>query len=146
MSDTPFLDIAEWDGPQGSPWLIVNKAMRQLEGFSLRTSVKDRDLTAPAPSCADGDRYLVATGGSGLWAGADGQVAIALGANAINGWAFVEVEHVDTQIWVEDENRSIRWLSSGVWQAGTTVFVDLTGAPDGGTLRYDLSNGNFYVA
>lgn len=143
---SPFLGLIEWAGPQEAPWEIQNANTRALEGFALHTSVKSRVLTAPPVSCNDGDRYLVAAGGSGLWNGQDGKVAIAVGANASNGWLFANVEHTDTQIFIEAENKTLRRLSSGAWAEGTFVFVDLTGAADGGTLRYDLSNGVFYVA
>ena len=95
---TPVIGAPEWAAAQASPWTQVNNTFRLLEGFSLRTSVLDRDLTAPPGSCADGARYLVKATATGSWAGHDGEVAIAVGANASNGWYFVSVERAGCQI------------------------------------------------
>ncbi len=52
-----------------------NEALRILDGL-VQLSVLDRDLTAPPGSPADGDRYIVASGGTGDWAGWDLNVAL----------------------------------------------------------------------
>ena len=46
-----------------------------LDGL-VQLSVLDRDLTAPPGSPADGDRYIVASGATGDWAGWDLNVAL----------------------------------------------------------------------
>ncbi|WP_417691556.1 DUF2793 domain-containing protein [Roseibium sp.] len=50
-----------------------NEALARLDALA-HLVLLDRDLTAP-PAASDGDSYLVATGGSGDWAGQDGNIA-----------------------------------------------------------------------
>ncbi|QIE42068.1 DUF2793 domain-containing protein [Rhodobacteraceae bacterium SC52] len=52
-----------------------NVALRILDGL-VQLSVLDRDLTAPPGSSADGDRYIVASGATGDWAGWELNVAV----------------------------------------------------------------------
>ena len=47
-----------------------NEAVRLLDAV-VQLSVLDRDLTAPPALPADGDRYIVASGATGLWVGWD---------------------------------------------------------------------------
>ena len=76
MSDTtsnlllPYILAA-----QAQKHVTHNEALRLLDGL-VQLSVLDRDLTAPPGSPADGDRYIVASGGSGDWAGWDLNVAL----------------------------------------------------------------------
>lgn len=65
----PFIMAA-----QAQKHVTHNEALRVLDGV-VQLSVKDRDLTAPPPSPADGDRYIVASGATGAWAGWDLNVA-----------------------------------------------------------------------
>lgn len=93
-------------------------------GAIIRLTVKDKDLTAPAGSEAEGDVLLVATGGSGSFLSKDGQIAIRKGA----GWLFVEPKE-GWEAWVQDENckytfNGSSWvkgpgLSLGTWTACT---------------------------
>ncbi|MBW6496555.1 MAG: DUF2793 domain-containing protein, partial [Burkholderiaceae bacterium] len=59
---------------QAQKHVTHNEALRLLDAM-VQLSVLDRDLTAPPASPADGDRYLVASGATGLWAGWDLNVA-----------------------------------------------------------------------
>ncbi|MBC7165718.1 MAG: DUF2793 domain-containing protein [Roseovarius sp.] len=76
MSDTtthlllPYILAA-----QAQKHVTHNEALRILDGL-VQLSVKDRDLTAPPASPADGDRYIVASGATGDWAGWDLNVAL----------------------------------------------------------------------
>lgn len=108
----PITGGPEWAASQASPWVTVNEAMRYLDAFASRSIIQDRNLTAPPGSCADGDRYLIAATATGLWAGQDGKLAIALGANAANGWLFVTVAVEGTELWVRDEDLLIRYDGS----------------------------------
>ncbi|MDZ4138568.1 MAG: DUF2793 domain-containing protein [Erythrobacter sp.] len=60
---------------QAQKHVTHNEALRLLDGL-VQLSVLDRDLTAPPASPADGDRYIVASGATGLWAGWDLNVAL----------------------------------------------------------------------
>ncbi len=76
MSDTttnlllPYILAA-----QAQKHVTHNEALRILDGL-VQLSVEDRDLTAPPGSPADGDRYIVASGATGDWAGWDLNVAL----------------------------------------------------------------------
>ena len=60
---------------QAQKHVTHNEALRLLDGL-VQLSILDRDLTAPPGSPADGDRYIVASGGTGDWAGWDLNVAL----------------------------------------------------------------------
>ena len=60
---------------QAQKHVTHNEALRILDGL-VQLSVLDRDLTAPPASPADGDRYIVASGATGDWAGWDLNVAL----------------------------------------------------------------------
>ena len=60
---------------QAQKHVTHNEALRILDGL-VQLSVLDRDLTAPPGSPADGDRYIVASGATGDWAGWDLNVAL----------------------------------------------------------------------
>lgn len=77
-------------------------------------SVIDRDLTAPPVSPADGDRYIVATGGTGDWAGHDGEVAIYR-----SGWVFAAPRH-GWLCYIQDEQVLSVYRPAG-WSAGVAI-------------------------
>lgn len=153
MGTTPQTGAPEWEHAQASPWLTANKARRTFDAFALRTSVIDRDLTAPPATCSDGARYLVAATATGDWATHDGQLAIAFGTNASNGWVFATAANEGVQIWVEDEETQIEYVN-GQWVLspdqirffGDLADVDLTGLNDGDQVYYDASNMQWYPA
>ena len=60
---------------QAQKHVTHNEALRILDGL-VQLSVLDRDLAAPPASPADGDRYIVASGATGDWAGWDMNVAL----------------------------------------------------------------------
>ena len=150
---TPQTSAPEWTGALATPWTDDTVARRIFDAFSMRTTVKDRNLTEPPLTCSDGDRYLVASPAAGAWVLRDGNLAIAVGANAIGGWIFVPIEREGMQVWVEDEAAEINYRS-GMWQTSAAnarrlqdlTDVDLTGLGDGMVLKYDASNGFFTPA
>lgn len=118
MSDTPA-GLPEWEALQASPWLIHNKALRMAESMAWRGIIEDRDLTSPPGSCGDGAAYLAA-GNGGAWNGHNGELAIALGNNASNGWAFRAVAVHGSLIYVRDEMIEIRHNGSA-WVSAATI-------------------------
>jgi hypothetical protein len=113
MSDTttnlllPYILAA-----QAQKHVTHNEALRILDGL-VQLSVKDRDLTAPPASPADGDRYIVASGATGDWAGWDLNVALWTDGAWLRlpprtGW----------RVWVEDEGLLLAFDGAG-W-IGTT--------------------------
>ncbi|WP_075223169.1 DUF2793 domain-containing protein [Acuticoccus yangtzensis] len=98
MSDTsthlllPYLQAA-----QAQKNVTHNEALRLLDGL-VQLSVLDRDLADPPSSPSDGDRYIVASGGSGAWSGWDLNVAY-----YVDGAWMRLVPRAGWRTWVEDE-------------------------------------------
>lgn len=97
---------------QAQKHITHNEALRLLDGL-VQLSVLDRDLTASPGSPADGDRYIVASGATGAWAGWDLNVALWTDGAWLRlppraGW----------RAWVEDEGLLLVYDGS-VW-IGTT--------------------------
>lgn len=127
----------EWAGPQATPWTGVNDAHRRLDALASRAIVVDRDLTAPPVSCADGANYLVAAAATGLWDTRDGQLATAVGDDAVNGWLFQSVNVQGYRLSVQDEAVELEydgaaWVDvttgggAGAWGAITGTLADQT--------------------
>ena len=102
--------------PNGSPELTVgqaskeetvNEQVRRTERGANHYLVVDKDLSTPPGSCADGATYIVASSPTGAWVGHAGDLAVAVGTNAANGWYFRDPEEGITA-WVQDENATYR--------------------------------------
>jgi len=113
MSDTtsnlllPYILAA-----QAQKHVTHNEALRLLDGL-VQLSVLDRDLTAPPGSPADGDRYIVASGGTADWAGWDLNVAL------FTDGAWLRLPpRTGWRAWVEDEGLLLVYDGAG-W-IGTT--------------------------
>ncbi|MCJ2090852.1 DUF2793 domain-containing protein [Methylobacterium sp. E-005] len=76
MSDsTPHLGLPLIAASQAQKHVTHNEALGLLDAL-VQLACLDKDLTAPPPSPAEGDRYLViASNPGGAWAGLAGQVA-----------------------------------------------------------------------
>ena len=83
---------------QAQKHVIHNEAIRMLDAI-VHLSVRDRDLSTPPASPAEGDRYLVAASSSGDWTGESGKLA----AFQDGAWAFLAAQ-TGWRIWVEDES------------------------------------------
>jgi hypothetical protein len=59
---------------QAQKHVTHNEALRLL-GAMVQLAVLDRTRTTPPASPADGDRHIVASGASGVWAGWDLNIA-----------------------------------------------------------------------
>lgn len=148
MADLPHTGQGEWESSQSSPWLTVNKVLRVHDAFAVRVNAVTRTLNTPPVVADDGAAYYIAAGGTGLWAGNDGGIAVAMGDDAANGWAIVPADLIASEgntVFLADEGIVMRRQNDS-WLEGTEIIVDLTGATDGGPLRYDASNGVVYVA
>lgn len=150
---TPNVGAPEWASEQASPWVQHNKAIRIFDAFAAYAPIEDRDLNSPPASCNDGARYLVAASPSGDWAAHEGEMAIAVGTNAANGWYFATVETEGVELYVRDEDLKIRFTGTDWTQLADSIDsiddltdVDLTGLADGYVLKWDQSNGFFYPA
>jgi hypothetical protein len=74
MSETVHLALPYIAAAQAQKHVTHNEALRILDALVM-LAVKDRDLSAPPGSPADGDRYLVNPAGTGAFAGKDNQIA-----------------------------------------------------------------------
>lgn len=93
-------------------------------------AIKDRNLTAPPASPSEGDRYLVAAGGSGDWTGQDGNLAMYYEKTWTfltpkEGWAF----------WVDDENTQIVY-DGAAW---TAAYVPSIGGTFTGGIAFETA-------
>lgn len=135
---TPIVAATEWGAAQASPWTAHNESLRRLEAAGRRAIIVDRDLTAPPGTCADGACYIVGGSATGLWSGEDGKMAIAVGANAANGWLFVTVAAEGFEIYVQDENRAFRHDGSA-WVGADPYDIPMSyagGPPDADEIMY----------
>jgi hypothetical protein len=73
MSTSARLKLPFIASSQAQKEVTHNEALARLDALAHLT-ILDRDLADP-PAATDGDSYLVAAGGTGNWAGQDGQIA-----------------------------------------------------------------------
>ena len=86
-----------------------NEALRLLDAV-VHLSVLDRDLTAPPATPADGDRYIVASGATGLWAGWDLNVT-----TWVDGVWMRLVQRPGWLAWIADEASVAVWTGP-IWK------------------------------
>ncbi|MCZ0811367.1 MAG: DUF2793 domain-containing protein [Pseudomonadota bacterium] len=110
MSDTsPNLSMPYILPSQAQKHVTHNEALRILDTLA-QLSVLAADLSVPPDSPAEGDRYIIADGASGAWAGHEGAVASFFGAEwifheAAPGWlahdrAAGQILHFDGSGWL----------------------------------------------
>jgi hypothetical protein len=110
MSDTTtHLGLPYLLAAQAQKHVTHNEALRLLDAM-VQLSVLDRTRTAPPASPADGDRHLVASGATGLWAGWDLNVAF-----WIDGAWIRLVPRTGWLVWVAAEGRLLVWTGSA-WE------------------------------
>lgn len=81
----------------------------------VHLSVKDRDLTAPPGSPANGDTYIVGASATGAWATHDGKVAVWDGS----AWVFY-TPRIGWVTYIEDEEKLSAFKAAG-WSAGVAI-------------------------
>ncbi|MEJ8573112.1 DUF2793 domain-containing protein [Microbaculum marinum] len=74
MAETARLRLPQIAAAQAQKHVTHNEALVALDSL-VQISVLDKDLDTPPGSPAEGDCYIVATGGSGAWTGWDGRIA-----------------------------------------------------------------------
>ena len=95
----------------------MDNNLKRIGRFSFHLSVKDRSLTSPPSSPADGDSYLVSAGATGLWAAKDSQIAV--WESASSAWIFGQ-PRLGWMAFIEDEEVLVVYKSTG-WSAGLSV-------------------------
>ena len=74
MTDTANLGLPCIEGSQAQKHVTHNDALCLLDTL-VQLAVADRDLSAPPGSPAEGERWIVKTGATGVWAGHDNAIA-----------------------------------------------------------------------
>ena len=95
---------------QAQKHVTHNEALRLLDAM-VQLSVLDRTRTAPPASPADGDRHIVASGATGLWAGWDLNVAF-----WVDGVWMRLVPRPGWLAWIAAEQMFLVWNGSA-WEA-----------------------------
>ncbi|SDG13764.1 DUF2793 domain-containing protein [Rhodobacter capsulatus] len=110
MSDTTtHLGLPYLLAAQAQKHVTHNEALRLLDAM-VQLSVLDRTRTAPPASPADGNRHLVASGATGLWAGWDLNIAF-----WIDGAWVRLVPRTGWLVWVAAEGLFLVWTGSA-WE------------------------------
>ena len=94
---------------QAQKHVTHNEALRLLDAV-VQLSVLDRDLTVPPASPAEGDRYIVASGATGLWAGWDLNVT-----TWVDGVWMRLVPRPGWLAWIADEANVAVWTGA-IWK------------------------------
>ncbi|MDO8985657.1 DUF2793 domain-containing protein [Cypionkella sp.] len=102
---------------QAQKHITHNEALRLLDAM-VQLSVLDRSLTTPPASPVDGDRHLVASGSTGLWAGWDLNVAF-----WIDGVWMRLVPRPGWLAWIADEAVFAVWNGTSWDPVGEPVDV-----------------------
>lgn len=110
-----------------------------IAGVAAKSFVKSRVLSAPPGSPSENDRYIIAAGGSGAWAGFDNYVAEwLLNGSGAGAW-YVTAQ--PTFMYVADEDIIAHKLG-GVWQlaapTATTIKSATTAAQPGSPTAWDI--------
>ncbi len=111
---TPNLALPLLADSQSRKHVTVNEALSQLDGI-VQLSVISTTETAPPASPAEGDRYIVAAGATGSWAGWDESVAL------WSGGAWLQlVPQTGWLAWDQDAGELLTYDGASGWAALST--------------------------
>lgn len=122
MSETPRLALPYLAPQQAQKHVTMNEVIRRLDAI-VQASVETRALASPPGGPVEGGAYIPASGASGEWSGADGQIAI----YQDGAWAVIPPQ-TGWRVWVVDEAALLAWSGaewvqiSGGEPAGTTIL------------------------
>lgn len=126
MTDTANLNLPLLSPSQAQKHVTVNEALARIDA-AVQLSAASRVVSTPPIAPVEGDTYLVATGGSDAWLGADGEIA----AFVNGGWYFI-TPLSGWQLWVKDEALSLRF-DGAEWRANIVAQ-----APSGAAMRCEI--------
>ena len=135
MTDfTPNLNMPQLRESQGSAEVTHNEALNILDAL-VQSTVKDKDLTAPPGSPAEGDAYIVAATATGDWVGEEDNIAVFFG----DIWIFITPKE-GWAVWVTDEVVDYTflggsWLIGGGPGSGNTLLMAIITAAGAITLQ-----------
>ena len=111
MPDTStHLSLPYIQPSQAQKHVTHNEAVQLLDAL-VQLAVIDRSLTAPPALPQDGDRYIVAVGATGDWAGWDLNIVYRIGG----AWLRL-MPRTGWMVWVADEARHLVWDGNS-WEA-----------------------------
>ncbi|WP_342641011.1 DUF2793 domain-containing protein [Rhodoligotrophos ferricapiens] len=146
MAESANLGLPYMEAAQAQKHVTHNEALDILDAV-VHLSVHDRDLVAPPSTPQEGDRYLVAAGATGTWAGQEGRIA----AFQAGGWMFYPPRS-GWIVWIIDETAAlifdgISWVPFGGSDTSTLQNVQLFGlratADEMNPLSVTLNNALF---
>jgi len=130
MTSTPNLALPFLAAAQAQKHVTVNEALSHLDGL-VQLSVIATNLTVPPGTAAEGDRYIIAAGATGAWAGWDNSVAL------FSGGAWLQlIPQTGWIAWDQDVGGIITYDTTTGWTAlatGTSAFLALSDTPAGFT-------------
>ncbi len=144
MDETVNLQLPYIIAAQAQKHVTHNEAIRGLDAL-VQLSVIDKDLSLPPVSPADGDRYIPASGASGVWAGHEGRIAAYqddawMFYTPRAGWlAFVVDENL---LYVYDGSQWSAFAGSGLGGASAVLNI----APHGAETRFELTEEELTLA
>ena len=128
--DSPILALPLILPSQAQKHVTHNEAVMLLDAL-VHLAVISRALSAPPVTPAEADRYIVATGASGDWAGQAGRIAL----RQDGAWRFL-VPNPGFRAWVVAENTAATWTGTAwvsqseqplaVTQLGVSTTADAT--------------------
>ncbi len=124
MSDTSTnLSLPYIQPSQAQKHVTHNEAVQLLDAV-VQLAVIDRNLTAPPALPVDGDRYIVASGATGDWAGWDLNVVYRIGGAWLRltprtGWLAWVADELALLVWT-----GIAWAAASSSGGGGSVFSD----------------------
>ncbi len=135
MADlSPILSLPLIQAAQAQKHVTHNEAVMRLD-LLVQLTVDDRSLTAPPVSPTEGQRFIVAVGAVGVWAGQAGQIALWLDGvwqfvapqDGWRAWVLAEGQEVvfDGTTWVAREAPPLP-ANLGVDRIGISATADAT--------------------
>lgn len=118
MTTTPRLGAPELTSGQATPETTVNEQIRYVEQGASYFIAKDKDLTAPPGSPADGDCYIVAASPTGAWSGKAKKLAF----YESTAWAFITPVE-GTRCYLQDENLAYEY-DGAAWGTVAAGYTD----------------------
>lgn len=118
MQNSPVLNLPYIQPAQAQKHVTHNEALRLLD-MVVQLTVTSRTLATPPASPTAGQRYIVATGANGDWAGHEGEIAVF----ETTSWAFV-IPAVGWHGYAQDEAMQLVFDGTG-WVAASTGLSEL---------------------
>jgi hypothetical protein len=138
MADSTHLKLPYIDANQAQKHVTHNEAVRLLDAL-VQMAVIARTVTTPPGSPADGDRYIVASGATGAWAGWDLNIAY-----YVDGAWMKLVPQAGWLAWIEAETTHVRWDGTawgGLSSSGSVAWGSITGTLSSQTDLQSALNG-----